>query len=92
MAGIRKKREDFETESAWRTYDLTHPEEKDEEEIETESEVTIYYVCKNPKCDFIKKQTVSITPSQLDEIKSVLPKGKCPNCGTKGFKMLSKEE
>mgnify|MGYP006991672517 CR=1 FL=1 len=31
MSKIRKKREDFETESAWRTYILTHPEEKEEE-------------------------------------------------------------
>lgn len=93
MASIRKKREDFETESAWRTYELTHPEKKDEEEeFEYESEVTIYYVCKNPKCDFIKKQTVSVTPSQLKEIEDMLPKGKCPNCGSNGFKKLSKEE
>lgn len=90
MSKIRKKREDFETESAWRTYILTHPEEKDEER--EESEVTIYYVCKNPKCDFIKKQTVSITPSQLQEIVEALPKGKCPNCGSNGFKFLTKEE
>lgn len=91
MANIRKKREDFETESAWRTYLVTHPEEK-EERFEEESEVTIYYVCKNPKCDFIKKQTVSITPSQVEEIVAALPKGKCPNCGSEGFKMLNKEE
>lgn len=93
MAKIRKTREDFETESAWLTYDLTHPEEEEEESrFEEESEVTIYYVCKNPKCDFIKKQAVSITPSQLEEIVQALPKGKCPNCGTNGFKLLNKEE
>ena len=59
MASIRKKREDFETESEWQTYLITNPEEKEEEEIEVESEVTIYYVCKNPKCDFINVQSVA---------------------------------
>lgn len=93
MAGIRKTREDFDTESAWLTYDLTHPEEEEEKSsFEEESEVTIYYVCKNPKCDFIEKQTVSITPSDLDEIVQALSKAKCPKCETSGFKLLNKEE
>lgn len=89
----RKTREDFETESAWRTYDLVTPKEDEiEEEDEFPTEVIIYYVCKNPKCDFIKKQKVVITNSELEQIKEELPNGKCPNCGGHGFKLLNKEE
>lgn len=90
----RKTREDFETESAWRTYDLVTPNEDEEKEEDEDfpTEVTIYYVCKNPKCDFIKKQKVVITNKELEQIKEELPNGKCPNCGSHGFKLLSKEE
>ena len=89
----RKTRKDFETESAWRTYDLVTPDENEEkEENDSPEEQTIYYVCKNPKCDFIKKQKVLITKTQLEDIKKELPNGKCPKCGAKGFKLLSKEE
>ena len=88
----RKTRKDFETEAAWRTYDLVTPKEEEKEDEDVETEVTIYYVCKNPKCDFIKKQTITITKEQLDKIKEELPKGKCPNCGGHGFKFLKDKE
>lgn len=88
----RKTRKDFETESAWRTYDLVTPKEEEKSEEDTATEVTIYYVCKNPKCDFIKKQTVVITKVELEQIKQELPKGKCPNCGSHGFKLLKDKE
>ena len=52
MAAERKTRKDFETDSAWRTYMITHPDEFTEEEDE-EIEVTIYYKCLNPKCDYV---------------------------------------
>lgn len=88
----RKTRKDFETESAWRTYDLITPKEEEKSDEDIATEVTIYYVCKNPKCDFIKKQTVVITEAELEQIKQELPKGKCPNCGSNGFKLLKDKE
>lgn len=91
MAAERKTRKDFETDSAWRTYMITHPDEFTEEEDE-EIEVTIYYKCLNPKCDYVASKKHNIPKSKVPDLVGSLAKGTCPKCGHHGFKLIDEKD
>lgn len=96
MAEERKTRADFDTDSDWYTYLVTHPEKEDDEEIEESNEYQKgIFVC--TKCgylidetdpDFEKKENDKI---KRDENGNIL---KCPNCGAlaKHLQKISEKE
>lgn len=92
MAEQRKTRKDFETDSAWRTYMITHPQEFEEEDIDEEIEVTIFYKCLNPKCDYIATKKHKIPKSKVQDLVGSLAKGTCPKCGYHGFKLIDEKD
>lgn len=97
MAEERKTRADFDTDSEWYTYLVTHPEKDEEEEEEEKKEEYQKGIFLCEKCgyiidetneDFEKNQSKKI---KRDENENIL---KCPNCGALGkyLKRISKEE
>lgn len=96
MAEERKKRSDFDTDSEWYTYLVTHPEKEEEEEKEEKEDYQKgIFVC--GKCgylvdetspDFEKKENDKI---KRDENGNIL---KCPNCGAlaKNLMKISEKE
>lgn len=85
-----KTREDFETESAFLTYQITHPEEFEEhkEDEKTKKEIDEYgiFVCLN--CGEI----IDETETKPDKNLKYSERLKCPKCGRKKFKKISKEK
>lgn len=95
MAEERKTRADFDTDSEWYTYLVTHPEkEEEEEEVKEEYQKGIFlcekcgYIIDETSKDFDKNENKKI---KRDENGNIL---KCPNCGAigKNLKRISKEE
>ena len=95
MAEERKTRADFDTDSEWYTYLVTHPEkEEEEEEVKEEYQKGIFlcekcgYIIDETSKDFDKSENKKI---KRDENGNIL---KCPNCGALGkhLKRISKEE
>lgn len=92
MADPRKTRKDFETDSAWRTYMITHPDEFAEDDKDEEIEVTIYYKCLNLKCDYVATKKHNIPKSKVQDLVGSLAKGTCPKCGYHGFKLIDEKD
>ena len=89
----RKTRKDFDTDSDYYTYMITHPEDEIEDEEEKEKEPDyVYYKCSNPKCDFVMKSNVKIPADKMQEVKDMLLDEQCPKCGKRGFVIIDKDE
>lgn len=67
-------------------------EEKEEEEKKLSELVDIYVKCTNPRCGYVSKSIKKVEFRYVDEIMQKYSNSKCPICGHKGFKLISKKE
>lgn len=66
--------------------------EKEEEEKKLSELVDIYVKCTNPRCGYVSKSIKKVEYRYVDEIMQKYSNSKCPICGHKGFKLISKKE
>ena len=67
-------------------------EENEEEEKKLSELVDIYVKCTNPRCGYVSKSIKKVEYRYVDEIMQKYSNSKCPICGHKGFKLISKKE
>lgn len=67
-------------------------EQKKEEEKKLSELVDIYVKCTNPRCGYVSKSIKKVEYRYVDEIMQKYSNSKCPICGHKGFKLISKKE
>lgn len=67
-------------------------EKKKEEEKKLSELVDIYVKCTNPRCGYVSKSIKKVEYRYVDEIMQKYSNSKCPICGHKGFKLISKKE
>ena len=65
---------------------------KEEEEKKLSELVDIYVKCTNPRCGYVSKSIKKVEFRYVDEIMQKYSNSKCPICGHKGFKLISKKE
>ena len=66
-------------------------EEKENEEG-NDKKAIIYYVCRNRDCNNLMQSQEEIEEKYINIIKEDLSKTRCPKCGEKGFKLITKED
>ena len=67
-------------------------EKRKEEEKKLSELVDIYVKCTNPRCGYVSKSIKKVEYRYVDEIMQKYSNSKCPICGHKGFKLISKKE
>jgi predicted nucleic acid-binding Zn-ribbon protein len=89
----KKTRDDFSTDSEWYTYMITHEDEmkdENEDDIEDNKKKFPLIIVECQKCGYIIDE--SELPNPPDENMPYENRLKCPKCGGRKFKQLSKEE
>lgn len=85
-----KTRADFDTDSEWYTYQITHPQEFENSDIEEESQKYPPIIVQCLKCGYIiDENEINPPPNESIEYKDRL---KCPKCGSKKFKYIKNKE
>ena len=86
----KKTRADFDTDSEWYTYQITHPEEFEEKKDEENEKKYPLLIVMCQKCGTIIDES-NLNPVP-DETIPYDKRIKCPKCNSRKFKALKKEE
>lgn len=84
----RKTRSDFETDSEWYTYKVTHKEKEEEDIAEEEEKYDEYGIFQCMNCGEI----IDEFETKPDITKPLKDRLKCPKCGKRKFKKITKEK